>query len=90
MTFVTRLLITGSVVWMVIVMIELISQNKIDSTLAIALLLTYMAGTRQITRVGQTVANFSEGVEDMNDLWDYIRTFGKQTYPVIDKDVYEK
>lgn len=90
LTFVTRLLITGSVVWMVIVMIELISQNKIDSTLAIALLLTYMAGTRQITRVGQTVANFSEGVEDMNDLWDYIRTFGKQTYPVIDKDVYEK
>lgn len=63
-----------------------IETGQLDIAIGISLLLTYITGAGKIYKVGESINSFVEGVVNLNDLWDYIGKFGKQTYPVVSKE----
>lgn len=58
----------------------------LSSTVALSILLTYSNGTTDILFIGERVKRLSRSVVAVVDLFDFIRTFGKQTYPVLEGD----
>lgn len=76
----------GSVIFVSLMSIQLMNQGSISSPVAIALVLTYMNGTQSILRIGNVITQTAEGLENISDLWDFIRNFGSQTYPVLPED----
>jgi ABC-type multidrug transport system fused ATPase/permease subunit len=68
-----------------------VTLNKIsegfDPILATTLVLTYYAGSRDLWQFGRVVQKITDGVKKMQDLFSFIRGFGKQSYPVLDSDL---
>jgi ABC-type transport system involved in Fe-S cluster assembly fused permease/ATPase subunit len=56
---------------------------------ATTLIISYINGSDKILTLGSSVKNFSKGLADINDLWNFIRNFGQQTYPVLTGDRIE-
>ena len=54
--------------------------------LAISIFLTYANGTQSILTIGAKIKKLSTAIANINDLFDFIRGFGKQTFPVLDED----
>ncbi len=84
--FCIRLLIISSIVIISAIIINMTQSGSIEVVTGTALLLTFVRGSGQIMRIGRVVTRFTEGVENMNDLWKFINNFGQQTFPVLDKD----
>ena len=64
----------------------LIDTGKVDKILATTLLLTYLNGSSKILKIGDIVADVTESIGNITDLFDFINKFGKQTYPVLPSD----
>ena len=58
----------------------------LSTTLALSIILAYSSGTSGILSIGNMVKRLSTSLTDINDLFDFIRGFGKQTYPVLEED----
>ncbi len=63
-----------------------IQNGTINSTTGLALLSTYLIGTNSLLSVGGKVRRFMKVYTEITDLYSFIRTFGKQTYPVLEGD----
>jgi len=50
------------------------------------LLLAYFNGSSQILRLGDLIRNIIQIISRQEDLFDFIRQFGVQTYPVLEGD----
>ena len=65
--------------------------NKIsegfDPIFASTIVLTYYAGSRDLWQFGRVVQKITDGVKKIEDLFSFIRDFGKQSYPVLDSDL---
>ncbi len=82
----TRLLVIGSVVLIGSLLFLKTSNGTLESDLAGSLLITYYFGSRSILRIGRVFHKTIDSYQGLNDMWEYIRNFGKQTYPVISSD----
>lgn len=60
--------------------------GEISTVLALSIILAYSSGTSGIIGIGNMVKRLSTALADINDLFDFIRDFGKQTYPVLEED----
>ncbi|GAB4146653.1 MAG: hypothetical protein OHK0017_07440 [Patescibacteria group bacterium] len=67
-------------------LLNMINQGSIDSITAISLIGTYLLGTNNILSIGEKVKRFNRTVTQITDLFDFIRNFGKQSFPVLEKD----
>jgi ABC-type multidrug transport system fused ATPase/permease subunit len=72
-------------------LIGLFAINKIqqgfDPILAGTIMVTYYFGSRDLWTFGRFLGKFLENVQKLEDLFTFIRGFGKQSYPVLDSDL---
>jgi ABC-type transport system involved in cytochrome bd biosynthesis fused ATPase/permease subunit len=85
--FITRLLYITSVAVVGYFILLKVQTGSMNTVIATSLILTYINGSHQILRIGNFISQSLESIENLNDLFTYIRGFGKQTFPVLPEDV---
>jgi ABC-type multidrug transport system fused ATPase/permease subunit len=80
--FIVRLLYISSVLWIGYLVLDEVNAGNLTTILGTTMILTYINGSSQILKIGDFISQATESIQNMNDLWDFIRNFGKQTYPV--------
>jgi ABC-type multidrug transport system fused ATPase/permease subunit len=68
---------------MIYVGMVLFSQANLDKTIAVSLILSYYQLHTQISFVGNSFGRVINNFEDIKDLFEFIRNFGKQSFPVL-------
>lgn len=68
---------------------DLLKIGSIDTVTAVALLATYSGGATGLIYIGHQVGRFVQQIKNIQDLFEFIRGFGKQTYPVLLTDNHE-
>jgi ABC-type multidrug transport system fused ATPase/permease subunit len=68
------------------VLFELVNTNQINTGVGLSLLIAYFNGSGPIMRVGNMIRNSIQSISRQEDLFDFIRQFGVQTYPVLEGD----
>jgi ABC-type multidrug transport system fused ATPase/permease subunit len=79
------LYILSSLVVGILVINQAIS-GEIPTVLALSIILTYTSGTQGVLYIGDKVKRLTTALSNINDLFDFIRGFGKQTFPVLEGD----
>jgi ABC-type multidrug transport system fused ATPase/permease subunit len=69
--------------------LDLINQNQMPAVTGVALLVTFLNASNSVLRVGSIIRGMTEKYSEIIDLFGFIRGFGKQTFPVLDEDIYE-
>jgi ABC-type multidrug transport system fused ATPase/permease subunit len=64
----------------------LLNQANLDKTIALSLVLSYIQVLNRINFLGNNLGRLISAFEDINDLFDFIRGFGKQTFPVLEAE----
>lgn len=82
-TFITRMIYITTLITMIYLLLQKIRNGSIDAAIAIGILITYINSTQTINRIGNLVSSYTESSTNMNDLWEYIKNFGTQTYQVV-------
>lgn len=82
--FIMRLLYMFSVFIISYMTFELLKSYQISAILATTLLLTYINGSRQILKIGDLIAAVTESQGNIEDMYKFINSFGKQTFPVLE------
>jgi ATP-binding cassette subfamily B protein len=88
--FVTRILYAISLCILGVYVISLVKAGTISALIGSAFLATYLHGTYHIIRIGKRIQKFVRSVTRINDLFIFIRRFGKKTFPVLKKDVSDR
>lgn len=65
-------------------------QGVLSPILAISIVLAYTGGTQNILKIGLKVKNLTEYISNIRDLFDFVRNFGRQTFPVLAEDFDKK
>jgi ABC-type multidrug transport system fused ATPase/permease subunit len=63
----------------------LLNEGVIESAIAVGLLLTYLSASRNVIWIGGKASRMMQYVTQIQDLFNFIHNFGKQSYPVIEK-----
>ncbi len=82
-TFLARMFYILSVLIIGYGILDLVQKGNISAVVGTTIILTYMSGSRQILRIGDTVGEVTESMANIADLFQYIRDFGTQTFPVL-------
>ncbi len=64
---------------------ELLGQGVIESITAIALLTTFVDGSARLLFTARRLGRFVEKMNDIQDMFRFIREFGNQSFPVTEK-----
>jgi hypothetical protein len=67
----------------------LLQMEIINTITAVALLATYSGGASGLIFIGFQINRVAQNVKNIQDLFEFIRGFGKQTYPVLLTDNVE-
>lgn len=84
-TFATRFSFIISILILGNHLINLVYQNQITIQWATALLLTFINGSYETMRIGKKIKRILRSLTRIKDLYAFIKTFGKQTFPVLKK-----
>ncbi|HXW85732.1 MAG TPA: ABC transporter ATP-binding protein [Candidatus Bathyarchaeia archaeon] len=68
----------------------MIKNNTVTLAQGISFVVTYIYGTWEITKIGRRTQKCTQAVIRIADLFNFIRTFGKQTFPVLIADTAGK
>jgi ABC-type multidrug transport system fused ATPase/permease subunit len=83
LTLFTRLSYLISILVLGTYLIHLIQQQQVSIVMGTALLMTYITGSYEIMRLGKKIKKFLKCTTRINDLFNFIRSFGKQSFPVL-------
>jgi hypothetical protein len=75
-----------SITWIGYIVFTKIGSGTLTLAAGTGLMGTYFLGSNNISEFGEKAKRLTEKVTDIRDLWDFIRGFGKQTYPVLERD----
>ena len=81
----SRIVQVASYVILGMAILNLLNNGTINIALGLALMLTYINSGEQCIWIGNKISRFIEHKTRVNDLFVFIRSFGKQTYPVLSK-----
>ncbi|GAB4146649.1 MAG: hypothetical protein OHK0017_07430 [Patescibacteria group bacterium] len=84
---ITRSLYFLSVGLIAIQLMQIIESGAMTAITATTLILTYLNGTNNINRIGDVVKRIGKAYARITDLYEFIRNFGHQTYPVLQDDM---
>ncbi len=70
--------------------IRLVGTNVISHATGIALLVTFFSGTYQLLTVGQFIYRFKDQLVRVSDLFEFMRSYGQQTFPVMQQQVVKE
>jgi ABC-type multidrug transport system fused ATPase/permease subunit len=82
-TLISRILYTISILIIGYGILDLVQNNTISPVIGTTIIITYMSGSRQVLRIGETIGDITESIANVNDLFTFITSFGKQTFPVL-------
>jgi hypothetical protein len=82
-TLISRILYNISILIISYGVLDLVQKNTISAIVGTTIIITYMSGSRQVLRIGETIGDITESMANVNDLFDFITNFGKQTFPVL-------
>jgi ABC-type transport system involved in Fe-S cluster assembly fused permease/ATPase subunit len=82
----TRILFVISFVIIGSLTFDQVVQNILPVSVAVGILGTFLNASSQIVFLGRAVERFTDRISRVTDLFDFIRGFGKQTYPVLEGD----
>ncbi|HBR70566.1 TPA: hypothetical protein DIC20_03385 [Candidatus Dependentiae bacterium] len=71
------------------IMLKDATQGSITTISAIGLIITFFRGTYDITKVGRRVYWFVTHIDRIKDLFAFLQSFGKQTFPVLGEHRFE-
>ncbi|MBC7471780.1 MAG: ABC transporter ATP-binding protein [candidate division SR1 bacterium] len=89
-TFFARMLYIVSVFVIGYGILDLVQKGVINSVIGTTVIITYMSGSRQILRIGDTVGDVTESMANIADLFQFITNFGKQSFPVLSGDTIDQ
>ena len=75
--YLISVLVLGSLI------LSFISQGYVSILAGTTLLLTYINGTYEIIQIGRRLRKLIKAITRIQDLYTFIRSFGKQTFPVL-------
>ena len=82
-TLITRVLYLASIFILGSAIINYILQGTVSTLIGTTILLAYIRGTYEIIKIGRRLRKLLKSVTRISDLFLFIRTFGKQTFPVL-------
>ncbi len=82
----TRSIYIMSLLFIGILALNQAISGSISSTTALAIILTYSADTQDVLYVGDKIKRLANSLANINDLFDFIRGFGTQTFPVLESE----
>ncbi len=66
-----------------------IKNNNISTATSVGLFLTYLQSSKEIARFGRLIRKLRHAKTAIQDLFEFIPNFGKQTFPVLEKSSVE-
>jgi ABC-type multidrug transport system fused ATPase/permease subunit len=64
----------------------LVDAGQITTTIAVALVITYITGSEDLVWIGRKAQRMIEAMTKIKDLYAFVNKFGKQTYPVLETE----
>jgi ABC-type multidrug transport system fused ATPase/permease subunit len=61
-----------------------VQAGNVPSTIGIGLIASYIGASKEITNVGNQIKKLTASHSRITDLFDFMQTFGQQTFPVLD------
>jgi ABC-type multidrug transport system fused ATPase/permease subunit len=80
-----RIVFFLSVLVISIMILDEVRSGNMTTAVGIGLITSYFVSSSNIRSIGSNVRRFSESHFRIVDLFEFMRTFGKQTYPVLDE-----
>jgi len=84
-----RMLYFATLFVIVLYLLKLISSGQTTAIMATTVVITYFRGTHDITKVGRRVYGLVNHIDRIKDLFSFLQTFGKQTFPVLGESHFE-
>jgi ABC-type multidrug transport system fused ATPase/permease subunit len=81
---ITRITFAVSCLLIGLVILNLIQNGEMNAGIGLSLLLAYFNGSGPVLGVGNMIRNIITYTSRQEDLFDFIRQFGVQTYPVLE------
>lgn len=66
--------------------LNLINIGQLNNITGVALVITFLNTSGNVLTIGSVVKTLTEQYSEVNDLFDFIRGFGKQTFPVLEDE----
>jgi len=82
-----RIIYVFSLGFLVNTCVWLTQSNQISQVIALAVISTYFVGTNEILQIGKSFERIIDRITRIRDLYTFIRSFGKQNYPVLEGDI---
>lgn len=87
---INRFLFLIATVLLAFVILNLINSNQLTTVTGIALIITFLNTSSSVLSIGYIARTLTEQYSEVNDLFDFIRNFGKQTFPVLPDDNFKQ
>lgn len=84
--FITRFLHILSIFCIGTLVLTQAKAGIFEPIFALSIILAYLNSTQQILTTGNRVKRLTDALTNINDLFDFIRCFGTQTFPVLESE----
>ena len=85
--YINRLFYAVSLCVIGLYVLSMIKQGTVSVVVGTTFLVTYIHGTYHIIKIGKRTQKFVRSIARITDLFDFIRHFGTQTFPVLKGDI---
>lgn len=79
-----KIIYIGPIIIFGLYLLAALKKGTLESVEALGLLNTYFRGTRDMLKLDKPIMKSIKSLTRINDLFDFIRVFGKQTFPVLE------
>jgi len=83
---INRFLFLLATILLSITILNLINSNQLTTVTGVALIITFLNTSSSVLSIGSVVKSLTEQYFEINDLFNFIRNFGKQTFPVLENE----
>lgn len=87
---VNRFLFLAATILLALAIFNLINTNQMSTVTGVALIITFLNTSSSVLSIGSIARTLTEQYFEVNDLFDFIRAFGKQTFPVLPGDNFKQ
>lgn len=87
---INRFLFLIATILLSVTILNLINSNQLTTVTGVALIITFLNTSSSVLSVGFIARSFTEQYTEILDLFDFIRNFGKQTFPVLPDDNFKE
>jgi hypothetical protein len=83
---INRVLFLISTIALSFTILDLVKNSQMQAVTGVALLVTFLSASGSVLSVGSIIRNITEKYIEIIDLFEFVRSFGKQTFPVLEEN----